>query len=345
MPGELKAIADGSLYRIQRKLAEGGMGTVYEAMQEGAQGFAKRVAIKTLVPRFMRHPQVVEMFVHEAKLVADLVHENIVQIYQLGQSEDEGYYIVMEFVRGLSLYDFTYFHTAVQAPMPRHLAVFIVSRVARGLAYAHTRRDNAGHPLNIVHRDVCPNNILITTEGLPKLTDFGIAAAKTARPDMQQSLLGKLAYMSPEQARRELPDFRADQFSLGAVLFEMLAGRPIRQAASEAELQTMAEQGEVMWDVLPNDLAPELMGILRRCLAPRADDRYVETSELARELEYFIYKDGYGPTIQTLEAYLKHQFPYLYQFHAQRGQFGASPHTPTPLEPTRKMTATLIMDT
>ncbi len=310
----LKAIKDQYTFRIVRKIADGGMGSVYEAIQDGTKGYQKTVALKTLLTDLSKNEKFVEMFVEEGKLVADLVHENIVQIYQLGRTT-EGYYIVMEFVKGLPLHDFLRSHNLTRSTIPVPLAVFICSRVARGLAYAHSRTDTYGEPMQIVHKDVCPNNVLITTEGLPKLTDFGIAkATSNLMTADDKSLMGKFTYMAPEQANRQAVDFRADLFSLGAVLFEMLTGRKIREGDNQIALLAKAGKGHVEWQLLSEDMDESIMEILRRCLAVNRDDRYESTQELAHAMEYFIYKDGYGPTIQTLEEYMKGKFPYLYQF-------------------------------
>jgi serine/threonine protein kinase len=343
----LQAIVDQTNYRITRTIAAGGMGTVYEAMQDGTSGFAKRVAIKTILPQFSQKQKVVDMFVAEAKLVADLVHENIVQIYQLGKT-DNGYYIVMEYVNGQSLHEFIRFHNAIGERIPEKLAVFITSRIARGLAYAHKRIDPYGKKLNIVHSDVCPNNIMMTTEGLPKLTDFGIAIAATAASDANsKSLMGKTTYMSPEQARKEPLDFRCDMYSLGIVLFEMLAQVPCRYAESEEEMIEEAKKGKVEWDFLPEDTPEDVVEILHKMLAPKPEDRYETTSDMARALEYYIYKDGYGPTVQTLEEYLRKQFPYLYQFKPQTktsSGIGTEPGTQLHDRTMVMPEATMIMD-
>ncbi len=309
----LQAIKDVYTYRISRKIADGGMGSVYEAIQDGVNGFQKVVAVKTLLPKLCDNRRYVEMFVQEAKLVANLVHENIVQIFQLGKMP-EGYYIVMEYVNGLSLHEFIRFHNTVKGgPPPVQLVVFIISRIARGLAYAHSRTDNFGRPLNIVHRDVCPNNIMITTEGLPKLTDFGIAIVSSDLLQGTQGLMGKLTYMSPQQANREPVDFKADIFALGATFFELLTGERIRRSANETEYIEHARKGHVDWNRLPKEVPKDVRAVLKRCLQYDPDKRYEETVTLAKELEYIIYKDGYGPTIQTLEDYLRKEMPYLYR--------------------------------
>jgi serine/threonine protein kinase len=305
------ALFDTYRYRIVREIASGGMGTIYEAMQLGANGFAKRVAIKTLLPRYAANKRFIDMFIDEAKLVADLVHENIIQIYHLSQTS-EGWHIVMEYVNGISLHDFIRGHAIMPEPLPDKLAVFIASRIARALAYAHGRMDSRGEPLHIVHRDVCPNNVLITTEGLPKLGDFGIAkAANTVTPE--RGLMGKLYYMAPEQARKEAVDFRADIYSLGLVLFELLAMRPARRFENEDadDVLHLAEDGRLNWDALPRSVDEELRGILRKMLAPEPKDRFTDTNEVGHALEYYIYRSGYGPTVVTLEKYLNTHFAAL----------------------------------
>ena len=307
----LTRIKDRYTFRIEREIAKGGMGTIYEAIQLGANGFEKKVAIKTLLPSLSSNPRFVEMFIGEGRLVADLVHENIVQIYQLGNNKGS-YYIVMEYVHGMSLHQFVHFHAATKQHLPPELAVFITSRVARGLAYAHSRLDAEGRHLNIVHRDICPTNILITTEGLPKLADFGIAkAANNIMPAHERILMGKLFYMSPEQARREVVDHASDIYSLGMVMFELLALHKARSPWSK-EIMDAAREGRVNWEALPDDLPEGILDILHKMLATDRSERYNDTSKVAYDLEYFIYHKGYGPTVVTLEKYLRENFPYLY---------------------------------
>jgi serine/threonine protein kinase len=221
----MEELLSKTAYKNISKIAEGGMGAVYKAQQKGTAGFEKTVAIKTLLECYSQNKNFVDRFVSEAKLVADLVHENIVQIYQLDHYKGT-YFFVLEFVNGISLHDFLNFLNKTQVQLPQKLAVFIASRIARGLAYAHSRCDASGVPLSIVHCDVCPRNIMITTEGLPKLADFGIAKAQTI--GNQESMDGKLPYMSPEQANKQNMDFRSDIYSLGMVLFFMLSGKSAR---------------------------------------------------------------------------------------------------------------------
>ncbi|MBM4155827.1 MAG: serine/threonine protein kinase [Lentisphaerae bacterium] len=322
MAAELEEIADRWSITLTRKVAQGGMGAIYEGRLKGAEGFEKKVAVKTLLDRWSNDARFMKLFVAEAKLVCDLVHENIVQIYQLGRRTSGGYYIVMEFVDGLPLRRFLDRHIEQGKRIPEPLAVHIVSRIARGLAYAHTFHDRSGRRLHIVHRDVCLGNVLITTEGLAKLTDFGIAKALPMQIIGDDWLTGKIRYMSPEQAAREKVDFRSDIYSLGAVLFEMLAHETIRPHDADPRRTPFAEI-PVPWSLLPKETGAEVVDLLRTALDPDPSKRFQETSEMARALEYYIYKDGYGPTIQTVEAYMRKHVPELYSFETPAPPAGA----------------------
>jgi len=324
MNAPLQTIRLDAPLELTRQIGQGGMSVVYEGRLVGAQGFDKKVAVKMLLEKTAADPRFLKLLTEEAKLVADLVHENIVQTYYLGQRADGIPYIVMEYADGISLHDFIAAHAARGTRIPEALAVHIASRVARGLAYAHAFRSDTGLRLDIVHRDVCPKNIIITTIGLAKLTDFGIAKAACNSVIGDHWLTGKVKYMSPEQAQRWPVDSRSDIYSLGAVLFEMLAGVPVRPADSKP-LDPGFAAIPVPWEDLPSATGTALLQMLKRMLDPNPDRRFQDTNELARALEYYIYKDGYGPTIQTVEAYLRTSFPDLYS----REQAPSSPSAPT----------------
>jgi serine/threonine-protein kinase len=214
-------------YEMVRKLAEGGMGVVYEAHQHGAGQFRKTVAVKLIREEYSAIPEFQKNFIGEARLVADLIHTNIVQTYHLGQIGGQ-YFMVMEFVGGQNIEQFMDRHKQMGRQVPVDLAAFIVSRVARGLAYAHQKRDRSGHHLNIVHRDIGPKNVLMGYEGDVKLTDFGIAKALNLMYNEEGKVIaGKDEYLSPEQASYAVTDARADLFPLGIVLTEILLGKNI----------------------------------------------------------------------------------------------------------------------
>src|ERR1700704_1958388 len=222
-------------YEIVRKIFEGGMGVVYEAEQHGARKFVKRIAIKVIRQNYADQKQFIDNFIGEAKLVADLIHTNIVQTYHLGESRGV-YFIAMELIRGVNLEQFGQQLTDRKRQLPRELAVFIVSRIVRGLAYAHAKTDKDGKPLGIVHRDVSFKNIMIAFEGDVKLTDFGIAKARGFLTDQEGEVVaGKADFMSPEQADFQITDKRSDLFSVGVVLANLLLGKNIFKGASADE--------------------------------------------------------------------------------------------------------------
>ncbi len=298
-------------YEILETIAEGGMGTVFKALERGVNGFEKIVAIKMLLSCYSKDKRFIDRFIDEAKLVANLVHENIVQIYQLDKYMDD-YYFVLEYVDGINLYDFMEFHRKSKTKLPVKLAVFIAANVARALAYAHSRYDYDGKPLNIIHCDVCSHNILINTEGVVKLADFGVARAVTVKE--KTTVSGKLPFMSPEQVNKEPLDFHSDIYSLGIVLFYMLSGgRTCRHLdVTPHEIISQARTNYIDWDLLPADLDNELLVILRRMLATEPGKRYRDAAKAAKKLEQYISRNCYGPNIVSLAKYMRREMPTLF---------------------------------
>src|SRR5271165_2264046 len=288
-------------YEIVRKIFEGGMGIVYEAEQLGAREFIKRIAIKVIRQHYADQKQFIDNFIGEAKLVADLIHTNIVQTYHLGETNGV-YFIAMELIRGVNLEQFAQQLADKRRVLPRELAVFIVSRIARGLAYAHAKTDKNGKPLGIVHRDVSFKNIMIAFEGDVKLTDFGIAKARGFLTDQEGEVVaGKADYMSPEQADFQITDKRSDIFSTGVVLASLLLGRNIFKGESpEESRQRMMNMSIPDFRSLDPRIDDKLNDILHHCLAHDPNRRYANASDLMYELEYYIYGAGYGPTNETL---------------------------------------------
>ncbi|HPC59868.1 MAG TPA: serine/threonine-protein kinase [Verrucomicrobiota bacterium] len=296
-------------YDIVRKLYEGGMGIVYEAEQHGARGFIKRVAIKVIRQNYADQKQFIENFIGEAKLVADLIHTNIVQTYHLGQTQNV-YFIAMELIRGVNLEQFSQQLAAKRTLLPVELAVFIVSRVARGLAYAHAKTDSQGRPLGIVHRDVSFKNIMIAFEGDVKLTDFGIAKARGFLVDNEGEVVaGKADYMSPEQANFKITDKRSDLFSAGVVLAHLLLGRNLfKGATAEESRKRMIEMPIPDFRALDPRVDDRLNEILHRALARNLDQRYPNADEMLYDLEHYIYHSGYGPTNETMGRFMRELF-------------------------------------
>src|SRR5258708_14716555 len=288
-------------YEIVRKIFEGGMGIVYEAEQKGTREFVKRIAIKVVRQNYADQKQFIENFIGEAKLVAALIHTNIVQTYHLGETRGISF-IAMELIRGVNLEQFAQQLADKRRVLPRELAVFIVSRIARGLAYAHAKTDKDGKLLGLVHRDVSFKNIMIAFEGDVKLTDFGIAKARGFLVDNEGEVVaGKADYMSPEQANFQITDKRSDLFSAGVVLGHLLLGRNLFKGATpEESRQRMMNLPIPDFRALDQRIDERLNEILHRALARGLDKRYPNADELLYELEHYIYHSGYGPTNETL---------------------------------------------
>jgi len=308
-------------YEVVRKIFEGGMGIVYEAEQHGARNFVKHVAMKVIRQNYANQKQFIENFVGEAKLVADLIHTNIVQTYHLGEARGL-YFICMELIHGVNLEQFAQRLTEQKKVLPTELAVFITSRVARGLAYAHAKTDVTGKTLGIVHRDVSFKNIMIAFAGDVKLTDFGIAKARGFLQDNEGEVVaGKADYMSPEQADFQVTDKRSDIFSAGVVLANLLLGYNIFKGATPEE-----SRDRIMTMPLPNycllnsRIDERLNEIVHRTLARELSKRYATADELLYDLEYYIYHKGYGPTNETLGKFMRELFGQSVPGPADKGE-------------------------
>ncbi len=302
----IKHIFNELHYEMVRIVAEGGMGVVYEALQRGAGQFKKVVAVKLIREEYSTITEFQQNFIGEARLVADLIHTNIVQTYHLGQIGGQ-YFMVMEFVSGVNLEQFLDRHRTLGRRIPVDLAAFIVSRIARGLAYAHNKRDKDGRLLGIVHRDIGPKNIMIAHEGDVKLTDFGIAKALDLMYNEEgQVIAGKDEYLSPEQASYAVTDARADLFPLGIVLTELLLGHNVFRSADRLESRrNILTMPIPRFATLRDDIDPKLEGIIQKALQRDRDRRYQSATEMLTDLELYLYSDRYGPTNEKLGAYLK----------------------------------------
>lgn len=312
----MKHIFNEVHYELTRKVAEGGMGLVYEATQRGIGGFRKVVAIKLIREEYSAIEEFRNNFIGEAKLVADLIHTNIVQTYHLGKIGEQ-YFMTMEFVTGWNLEEFLERHVETGQYIPADLAVFIVSRICRGLGYAHLKTDEKGRPLGIVHRDVNPKNIMIAKEGDVKLTDFGIAKALDLMYNQEGEVIaGKDEYLSPEQARCEVTDPRADLFCCGIVMSELMLNRNIFEDLGDAPIEMYHEKtiDNILNLPIPNfseirsDIDPRLNDILHTALKRPREQRYQTAEEMLIGLEKFIYGDGYGPTNEKLAKYANDLF-------------------------------------
>jgi serine/threonine protein kinase len=275
-------------YQLLKKLATGGMAEVWLANQIGIQGFNRHIVVKRILPHLSEDPEFVQMFLNEAKIASRFNHPNIAQIYDLGQGEGQ-YFIAMEFIHGEDLGRLMRKAWSTGQWIARPLAIRIIAEACKGLYYAHTRNDEQGRPLRVVHRDISPQNILISFDGSVKLVDFGIAkAADQASMTKSGAIKGKFAYMAPEQAGGKALDARTDLFALGLVLYELLTGvRPLKRDSELATLQAALECAIDPPSVVA-EVPAELDDVVMRALAKVPDDRYKDASAFQMALEEFL---------------------------------------------------------
>lgn len=295
-------------YQLLERIAVGGMAEVYLARSFGVEGFEKKLVIKKIIPDLAANPRFVSMFVHEAKLSVALNHPNVVQVFDLDKAGDD-LYMAMEYIHGRDLTQVLRELRRTGQRMPMGLAARIAANVARGLAYAHARTAPDGRPLHIVHRDVSPHNIMIGFEGDVKLVDFGIArlvgetdSSATGRPGG-----GKFAYMSPEQAAGQPLDHRSDVFSLGVVLFEMLAGRRLfADGDPDEKLRAVVECIVPDVRIFNAEVPDGLVKVLERCLVRHPDGRYADAGAMEEDLRAWLFESGsrqdLGPWVRALFA-------------------------------------------
>jgi len=272
-------------YSLIRKVGTGGMAEVYLARTVVAQGLNKTLVIKKIHTAYARSRQFVTMFVDEAKIALGLNHPNIIQVFDFGAVGDT-YFLAMEWVEGMDLLRLLQEAAKARQRLPYGISAYIVQQISKGLDYAHRKTDEFGQPLGIVHRDISPQNVLLSWDGGVKIVDFGIARARDVHEE-QGVIKGKFAYMSPEQARGEPVDCRSDVFAAGIVLFELVCARPLFHGKGKEALE-MVKSGAIP---RPKDFAPDLPDSLERtilkALAFHRSDRYQTARDLQHELGRF----------------------------------------------------------
>jgi serine/threonine-protein kinase len=289
------------------------MAEVWEARLDGPVGFAKRVALKRLMPSLAEEPQFLNLFLDEARLMSALTHPHICQVIELGQHEG-AWWVAMEFLAGHTAYQVMRETVKRGWRLPLELAVLIARDTAEALAYTHGKQDDFGKSLGIIHRDVSPQNIMVTYEGVVKLVDFGIAKAATRTVHTETGQLrGKMAYMPPEQARGEAIDSRADQFSLGVTLFELATHTRLYGNLKEMDLfrevATNAEPLPRARSRLP-ELPEALDGILARMLERDPEKRFPTMTAVRDALTEFMAETSTSlPTTEALARYMTSCFP------------------------------------
>jgi serine/threonine-protein kinase len=302
-------MGDRQRYKILEKIDSGGMAEIYRAKAITLDGFEKSVAIKRILPNLCTKPKFVNMFLDEARLAMHLNHANIVQVFDVGRSQDT-YFIVMELVEGRNLRRIFQRLSEVGQRFPVANAVFLVTEALKGLAHAHERRDSDGNVLGIVHRDISPPNILVSHSGEVKLTDFGLAKAMTQAELTDPGIVkGKFSYLSPESLDGRTVDFRADIFSIGIVLWELLANRRLFLGNNEIDTAKMVEKAEVPSLTLLNDEVPEeLDQMVRKALARDPRKRYHSAQEMGDDLMQFLFSRGLKVTSYDLSEFLRSIF-------------------------------------
>jgi serine/threonine protein kinase len=272
-------------YWLQEKIATGGMAEIFKAKLVGVEGFEKRVVIKRILPFWSERRDFISMLVDEAKVLVHLNHPNIVQVYELGRVGPI-YFIAMEYVEGRDLRQLVQALAAGGREVPQEMALSILAECLKGLHYAHERTLYDRGNLGIVHRDISPQNILLSMEGEVKISDFGIAKAVTQTHETQTGVLkGKYAYMSPEQSLGRALDRRSDLFSMGIVLYEILMGHRLFAGGSDLETLERVRKAEIPWpEAETAKLLPGLREVLEKALARERDQRFQTAEEFAEAL-------------------------------------------------------------
>lgn len=302
-------MAERQRYRIQEKINAGGMAEIYKAMAVTVDGFEKPVAIKRILPNLCNQPKFVNMFLDEARLSMHLNHANIVQVFDVGRAQGT-YFIVMELVEGHNLRQIFQRLTEVGLRFPVPIALYVATEMLKGLAHAHDRRDSSGQLLGIVHRDVSPPNVLVSHAGEVKVADFGLAKATSQAELTDPGIVkGKFSYLSPEALDGRAVDHRADIFSAGVLLWELLANRRLFLGKNELETVELVQQGDVPNLALLNpDVPEELDRMVQRALHRDPRKRWHSAREMVDGLTDFLFSKGLKVSNYDLSEFLRAVF-------------------------------------
>lgn len=337
-------------YTLFEQIGKGGMAEIFLARDRSELGATRLSVVKRILPVFADEPRFSEMLIHEAKLAARLSHRCIVQVFDLGRqgaprdadgvgsdadgvggAADDRLFIAMEYVEGFDLSALLRRATERGVALPVEFALGIVADVLEGLDYAHRCKDEDDRPLGVVHRDVSPSNVLVSCEGEVKLCDFGIAHANDlVREEVSEALKGKAGYMSPEHARGEALDARADVFAAGILLWELLSGRRLYRSKDGLPLLEQARRAEIP-PLRPLDVPrfSELERIVRRALAADKDERYASAAAFSRDLEEYVASASLVTSALRLRGWLNENFD---EDFAERRR-AVERHFPRPSEP------------
>lgn len=303
MAATLQAYQKLGRYQLESEIASGGMAVVYRARLMGAAGFSKLFALKKILPQWSQDPQFVDMLVNEAKILTRLKHPGIVEVFELG-CEGKTHFIVMEYVDGLNLRELLKKLGEQAVQLPPNAAVQIVAEICAALHYTHSHKNDEGELEPIIHRDISPQNILISHTGEVKITDFGIAKITGLHQNTQTGVLkGKFAYMSPEQAKGLSLTPRSDIFATGLLLYELLTGKKYFTGSNDLEILNRVREAKIL---IPNTLPAAFKKILKLALHPHFDKRYVSILQMKMDLEACLNLEICGPQNMTLSNFLAH---------------------------------------
>jgi len=296
-------------YELIERIGIGGMAEVFRASQRGVAGFERSVAIKRILPHIAADPESIAMFVQEAKLAVQLSHPNIAQTFDLGEV-DGSYFIAMEYVDGHSVDTLINRCAELGEPVPQDAICYILSEAAEGLHYAHFAEDSVGRPLGIIHRDVSPQNILLSFGGDVKVIDFGLAKAANRLSQTKDGIVkGKLAYLSPEQAHGKPIDRRSDVFALGVCAWEMLSGKRAFKRETDRETILAVRRGALERLAKHIEIPAALDLVIMRALAKNRDKRYRTALEMRENLRRFSRSTGSRFDRRGLRALMRRLFP------------------------------------
>ncbi len=304
-------------YELMYLLGQGGMGEVHLARLTGAAGFEKLCIVKTILPQMNADPQFVDRFHHEAKVLVQLNHSNIAQVYDMGDV-DQTLYMAIEYVPGVDLARVTDRTRATDSAIPIPVALLIGQQMCEALGYAHRKVGADGAPLGIVHRDVSPQNVMVSYEGEVKVIDFGLAKSSArSKHTLPSTVLGKLGYMSPEQARAESVDHRSDIYSAGIVLWELLAGRPLIQGGTVGEMVAMMANPKVpsLREIRP-DVSEAVEKLVMRALQSSPSARYSRADDLSRAINEQLVRENLSVSSEDVGNYVRAMCPE--EFAAER---------------------------
>jgi serine/threonine protein kinase len=294
-------------YLLHQKVARGGMAELFLADYVRRDGFKRKVAIKRILPHLAGNKNFIKMFTREARVAALLQHPNVVQIFDYGKI-DNAYFIAMEYIDGKNLGQIL---SAMKQGLSFDKAAFIISQICKGLDYSHTKKDeNTGEPFHIVHRDISPQNLLVSYQGEVKISDFGISKARS-EPSLTQAgvVKGKMAYLSPEQALGEPIDHRADIYALGLVFYETLTGKRVYTFENDIDaIRTIPKMDiEPLSKSVP-DSPEELNHIVMKCLEKQKDNRYQSASAVYTDLLTLIKEQKFTFDASDLADFMKKTF-------------------------------------